>query len=300
VGLGGLEGIALGVGRKIEDRENLAAAAATAGAAGLRHLVEDVVEREVVGLLERVELVVVAARAIEGQAEPDGGGGLDAVEDVFDARLLGDAAALAVEHVVAVKTTRDFLLARSRGEEIAGELFDGELVERHVGVEGVHDPVAPRPHGALGVALESVGVGVASDVQPVPSPAFAIARRGEEAVDDFGVGVGRTVGDEGGGLGEGGGRPVRSRETRRMSSSRVAAGAGESSSRTRRAWTKASMGLPIADLRLAMVGTGGRTATKAQAFGPRGTLGDPATEKVFLGGRQSFVGLGVGMTSSAS
>src|SRR5262245_23426099 len=52
--------------------------------------------------LERIVLVIVAAAAVEGEAEPDGPGSFDAVLYVFDARFLGDTPALAVEHVVAM------------------------------------------------------------------------------------------------------------------------------------------------------------------------------------------------------
>ena len=215
-GLRRFHGLGLGGRREIErGRDGAAAAAAAARAAGLGHLVEDVVEREVVGLLDRIELVVVAARAGEREAHPDGRGGLDAIEDILDARLLGDAAALAVEHVVAVKTARDERAAarRVRGqrvgvrgvwglgfwvwvEEIAGELLDRKLIVGHVRIKRVHDPVAPRPHRALGIALEAVGVGVAREVEPVPGPALAVARRGEQAIDGADVGVGRAVGEK--------------------------------------------------------------------------------------------------------
>ena len=49
----------------------------------------------------------------------------------------------------------------------------------------------------LGVVLGvAVGVGVAGDVEPVPAPALAVVRRGEQAVDQPLVGVGRVVGEE--------------------------------------------------------------------------------------------------------
>ena len=195
-GLGHLDGVAFGVGGEVEKRGHLSAAPAAAGTTGFRHLVEDVVEGVVVGLFEWIELVVVAAVAGEREAEPDGRGGLDAIEDIFDAGLFGDAAALAVEHIIAVKPAGDFLVARGVGQKIAGELLDGELIEGHVRVQRVYHPIAPRPHRALGVALEAVGIGVAREIEPVPGPAFAVAGRGEEALDKFFIGVGRAVGDK--------------------------------------------------------------------------------------------------------
>ena len=203
IGRGG-DGLALGFAGEIDGRRDLAA---TAAGAGFGHLVEDIVKSKVVGLLERVEFMVVATGAIEGEAEPDSRRGLDAVEDVFDARFLGDATALAVEHVVAVETARDFLRLGGVGDEIAGELLDGELVVRHVRVEGVHDPIAPRPHGALGVALEAVGVRVAGEIEPFPRPALAETRGGEQSVHQIfecGFSIFVRGGDEGFDFGGGG------------------------------------------------------------------------------------------------
>ena len=70
---------------------------------------------------------------------------------------------------------------------VSGDLLADEAVEGAVLVEDADDvvPVAPerRP---VAVDGEAVGVGVAHDVEPVPRPALAVARRREEAVDDGG------------------------------------------------------------------------------------------------------------------
>ncbi len=113
------------------------------------------------------------------------------------------------------------------GQQVAGELLDREPVERQVAVEGVDDPVAVLPDRARGVDAVAVGVGVAGQVEPVPRPALAVVRRGEQAVDEPLVGVGR-------GRRRGtrrppraiGGRPIRSRLTRRISVARSASGDG--------------------------------------------------------------------------
>ena len=47
------------------------------------------------------------------------------------------------------------------------------------------------------VLLEAVGVGIAGGVEPVPSPALAVVRAGQEPVDQLLVGVGASVGEEG-------------------------------------------------------------------------------------------------------
>jgi hypothetical protein len=78
-------------------------------------------------------------------------------------------------------------------------LFDGELIEGHVGVEGTDDPVAIWPDGAAAVFFVAVGVGVAGEVEPFAGPAFAVLRGGEETVDG-GLVVLAAGFDEGGGF----------------------------------------------------------------------------------------------------
>ena len=130
--------------------------------------------------------MVVALRAAERQAHPDGAGGLHAIHHVLHPRLFGDASALAIDHVVAVEAAREFLLGRGIWQKITRELPDRELIVRHVVVDRFHHPVTPGPHGAFGIALVAVAVGIARCVQPVPSPAFAEVWTGEEAFDDVG------------------------------------------------------------------------------------------------------------------
>ena len=77
-------------------------------------VVEERKQREVVALRDRVELVVVAARALERQAEHRGAERVHAIGDVLGAELLFDAAAFVGLPVQAVERRRDALLARRR------------------------------------------------------------------------------------------------------------------------------------------------------------------------------------------
>ena len=88
-------------------------------------------------------------------------------------------------------------------EFVAGQLFLDEAVPRLVGVERADDVVAVAP-GVRSDRIRvrvAVGVGVSRDVQPMTAPAFAVGFGSQQTVDQFRVGVGRGVGDEGGGLG---------------------------------------------------------------------------------------------------
>ena len=78
---------------------------------------------------------------------------------------------------------------RGPGQQVAGQLPGDELVVRQIGVEGLDDPVAPGPHGAIDVGLVAVGVGVAGQVEPVDGHALAEPGRGQQAVDQALVGV---------------------------------------------------------------------------------------------------------------
>ena len=95
------------------------------------------------------------------------------------------------------KPVATFCSSVASGQQVAGQLLDRELVERQVAVEGVDDPVAVLPDRARGVDAVAVGVGVAGQVEPVPAPALAVVRRGEQPVDQPLVGVGPGVGEEG-------------------------------------------------------------------------------------------------------
>ena len=128
------------------------------------------------GLLDRVGLVVVAAGAADGQAEEDRAGGLgDVVQGVLAAQPL----IVQVDHVgiEAIEAGGDEAVRVVRGNLVAGQLEADEPVIRQIAIERRDDPVAIAPHLGPGlVVLEAVGVGIASQVEPVLGPA---SRRSE-------------------------------------------------------------------------------------------------------------------------
>ena len=144
-------------------------------------VVQKGVEPEVLVVGDGVELVRVALRALQAEAHHGFTDAVHAVEHALDAELFGDDRALLVDHAVAEEAGRDDLVLRCARDQVAGELFDDELVIGLVAVEGVDHPVAPRPLLAGQVFLEAVAVGVARGVEPHSSPAFAEARVGHQA-----------------------------------------------------------------------------------------------------------------------
>ena len=117
--------------------------------------------------------MVVAAGAGHGQAEPDGAGGFGLVKDIFHAIFFRDPAPFTIDHVVSVEAGGQNLVGMGFGNEVAGDLADGELVKRHVVVEGLDNPVAPRPHGALAIALISIRVCISGSIEPIPGHPLA-------------------------------------------------------------------------------------------------------------------------------
>ena len=147
---------------------------------------EDAVQGIVVLDRDRVELVVMAARAGDGQAEEGLGRRVDAlidgVMDVVEALADGDEAEGGEAGIV----------GRDVGDAVGGELLDDELVVRLVLVHRVDDVVAVGPGVGVAVVaeeavalvdLQAARVGVTRGVEPVTGPAFAVMRRGEQRVD---------------------------------------------------------------------------------------------------------------------
>ena len=163
----------------------------------LRHLMEERVE--LVKLLRRdgIVFVVVALGATHRGAEPHGGRGAHAVHDVFGEILVGVRAALVVGHHVAVETARDLLRPRRVRQQIAGELLDGELVERQVPIERRDDPLAPRPHLAQAVVVIAARIRVTRLVEPRHRHALAVSGPREQAIHQLLVSVRALVREEG-------------------------------------------------------------------------------------------------------
>ncbi len=99
--------------------------------------------------------------------------------------------------MIAMKSCCQSLLVGRVGYQVAGKLFNGELIKRHVGIEGVNHPIAPDPLVAFQVILVAVGVGVPGRVHPVACLMFAKTIGMQQSVDDFFVSIMRFVGLKG-------------------------------------------------------------------------------------------------------
>ena len=146
---------------------------------------EERAEPVIVGLGDRVVLVIVAPGALDGQAQECAGRVLDGIRQpgvaVEDVPVAGQEAGGA-DRVGIVR--RKF---------VAREHLQDHPVVALVGVERRDDPVAPVPEMRMavpGLLAQSVPVAIPPDVHPVPCPALAVSRAGQEPVDDPFLGAG--------------------------------------------------------------------------------------------------------------
>ena len=137
--------------------------------------------------------MVVALRATDGLREPDGADGADAVGEVARLVVLRLRAALLGGEQQAVESGGHARLQRGVGQEVAGKLLNGEPVETLVLVERLDDVVAVGEDVARRVGMVADSVRVTHHVQPADGHALAVVRRGEQALDELGVGVWRLV-----------------------------------------------------------------------------------------------------------
>ena len=150
-------------------------------------------KRVVVLLADGIELVIMALSALHGEAAEAADGVLHHVIAVQVSRDL--AIQLRLRHLcvpdVVPRPRRDESERRdairgARIERISGDLLFDEATVRFVVVEGTDDVVSVRPgiHARL-VFVIAVCLAVMHEVQPVARPALAVARGGEELIDEL-------------------------------------------------------------------------------------------------------------------
>ena len=152
--------------------------------------IEEGVQTVIVPLRYRVVLVVVTLGAFDAQAEPYRRHGIRAVDRFLEAGLFEIDPALAVLEGVAVEARGDARLHRAALEQVAGNLFEGKPIERHVMVQRVNDPMAEAPGVRTGqVFFIAVAVGVAGLIEPMLGPLLAVMPRVQQAIHQLFVGV---------------------------------------------------------------------------------------------------------------
>ena len=162
----------------------------------VRRAVEKGVKLIELALADRVVLVLVAHRAADCHAQENRADRLGAVHGVPHPELFLDYAPFAGGDVAPQETGGNPLFPGGVGQQVACNLLDGELVERHVGVEGPNDPVPIRPDGTIVIQVQPVGVAVSGRIEPVPGHVFPVMGRSQQAVHQAPVSPGPPVGQK--------------------------------------------------------------------------------------------------------
>src|SRR5262245_16076550 len=169
----------------------------------MAYAIENRLESIIIALRNGVELVVVAASAVGGQADKCLA---DGAEHIFEFFLANSQAkqrayrtgACFVPRTGDKKARGHDAVASRAGEHVAGNLLADELVVRLVLVEALNDviAIAPRVIADL-VAFEALTLREPSHVEPVSSPALAITRRGQQSINQLLICIWRLVFQEG-------------------------------------------------------------------------------------------------------
>ncbi len=202
-GLRGVE-VRIDAGQLVLDRSSILAALLDIGredgSFGVIDPGEDRLQSIVIGLGDRVELVVVASGAMDRQPEEGRAGRGDHVVQVVHSLLLRPFRSLIADDVM--RTSYEESSRRSRqpialGQGIAGDLLGDETGERLVVVDGADHPIPIGPRvRPQGIRLVSVALSEADGVEPVPAPSFPVSRRGEQTINHALVGIGPRIVEE--------------------------------------------------------------------------------------------------------
>ena len=118
----------------------------------------------------------VANGATKGQSHPDCGSCFDSVNCIANQIFCGNRSTFASRYIAAIKARGNALIQRRHWQQITRELLDGELVKWHVVTKGVDDPIPIGPDAANIVEMQTMGISVASSVEPKAGHMFAVVR----------------------------------------------------------------------------------------------------------------------------
>jgi len=127
--------------------------------------------------------VVVTLGTANSQSHPRRQRRVQTIDDILNAILFVDNPCFIVGHVVSIEASGDPLPGGRVRKQVSRKLLDRKLIEWHVAVERVDDPVTPQPNLARLVSKVTVRVGVAGCVEPADSQVFAEVRRCQQTID---------------------------------------------------------------------------------------------------------------------
>ena len=137
----------------------------------------------ILAMRNRIVLVRVTLSTPRGKPQPGGPRRGNSISHRMKSKLQRIDAAFFVQHRVAMKPGGNSLGHRRIRQHIARQLFDRELIKRHVVLNRPNHPVAERPDRSIAVFFVAVGVGISSEVQPAPRPELSVRGRFQEHID---------------------------------------------------------------------------------------------------------------------
>src|SRR5215469_4162313 len=156
-------------------------------------IVEERAQRVKIVLRGWVELVIVADGATHSKSHERGAERFRALSRYVYAQLFWNGATFIAADPQAHITARDQGIECLHRHQVAGDLLNGELIERLVHVEGADHVIAVWPDVAAVVEMEAVGIGIASVVEPIPCALLAKSRARQQSINHLFVCIGRRV-----------------------------------------------------------------------------------------------------------
>ena len=123
--------------------------------------------------------MIMALGAFHSQPHPDIPGGFYPIHHIFNPEFLSNDSSLIGGGMVAIKTGGDFLIIRGIREKISGQLLDRKLVEGHIVLVCIQDPVSPGPHISGAIIMKDGSVSVTGRIHPDKGHAFSISIGGK-------------------------------------------------------------------------------------------------------------------------
>ena len=152
-------------------------------------VVEECVHRVELARAQRIEFMIVAHRTSTRKSEEGLDGRTGAIDGVSVQELVVDRTPFGGRDVASVKTGGDQLRLRRVLEQIARKLLDGELIEGHIAVESIDDPIAVGPDLPMVIQMQTMGVSIACHIEPVLGHLFAEMLGGKIPIDEFFVSI---------------------------------------------------------------------------------------------------------------
>ena len=131
--------------------------------------------------------MIVANSASTCQPKPCLNGRARSVDRVAKEKLIVDSPTFARCDIRSIEAGGNQLRLSWVGEQIASQLFDGELIEWHVCIEGINNPIAIRPCLPFVVQVQPMRIAITGNVEPMLGHLLTEARRGKILVNELAI-----------------------------------------------------------------------------------------------------------------